>query len=77
MRDKIRIGCLNPAFSGARKRAEMLYHPCILEVPQIKRDKIRIDCLTLAFWGGQKRAKMLRHLSILEDPQTKWGQNQN
>ena len=25
-----RIGCLNLAFSGAQKRAEMLHHPCIL-----------------------------------------------
>ena len=28
--DKIRIGCLTPAFSGTQKRAEMLHHPCIL-----------------------------------------------
>ena len=32
--DKIRIGCLTPAFSGARKRGEMLLHPCILGGPQ-------------------------------------------
>ena len=28
--DKIRIGCLTLAFSGAQKRAEMLHNPCIL-----------------------------------------------
>ena len=28
--DKIRSGCLNPAFSGAQKRAEVLRNPCIL-----------------------------------------------
>ena len=47
--EKIRIGCLTPAFSGAHKRAEMLRHPCILGDPQTKGDKIRIGCLTLAF----------------------------
>ena len=38
-RDKIRIGCLTLAFSGAQKRAQMLPHPCILGGPQIKKDK--------------------------------------
>ena len=32
--DKIRIGCLTPAFSGAQKRAEMLPNPCVLRGPQ-------------------------------------------
>ena len=32
--DKIRIGCLHPAFLGAQKWAEMLHHPCILGGPQ-------------------------------------------
>ena len=32
--DEIRIGCLTHAFAGARKRAEMLCHPCILGGPQ-------------------------------------------
>ena len=31
---KIRSGYLTLAFSGAQKRAEMLYHPCILGGPQ-------------------------------------------
>ena len=43
--DKIRIGCLTPAFSGAQKWAEMLYYPVILGDPQTKGD-IRIGCLT-------------------------------
>ena len=34
--DKIRIGCLTPAFLGAEKRAEMLCHPCILGGPQTR-----------------------------------------
>ena len=33
-REKIRNGYLNPAFSGAEKRADMLCHPCILGGPQ-------------------------------------------
>ena len=32
--NKIRSGCLTPAFSGAQKRVEMLCHPCILGVPE-------------------------------------------
>ena len=44
--DKIRIGCLTPAFSGAQKKAEMLCHPCILGGLQTKEDEIRIGCLT-------------------------------
>ena len=35
-RDKIRIGCLTPAFSGTHKWAKMLCHTCILGDPQIK-----------------------------------------
>ena len=32
--DKMRIGCLIPAFSRAESRAEMLCHPRILEDPK-------------------------------------------
>ena len=32
--DKIRIGCLTPAFWRAHKWAEMLRHPCILDDSQ-------------------------------------------
>ena len=37
--DKTRIGCLNPAFSGARRRAEMLHNPFILWDPQQRGQK--------------------------------------
>ena len=32
--EKIRSGYLNPAFSGAQKRAELRRNPCILGGPQ-------------------------------------------
>ena len=32
--DRIRIGCLTPAFRRAHKWAEMLRHYCILDDPQ-------------------------------------------
>ena len=32
--NKIRSGCLTPAFSGAQKRAEMVRHPCVLGGPR-------------------------------------------
>ena len=32
--EKIRSGCLTPAFSGAQNRAEVLRNPCILRGPQ-------------------------------------------
>ena len=80
--NKIRSGCLTPAFSGAQKRARLLRHPCILGDPQrqargaknqkwcpTKGNKIRSGCLTLAFSVVQKRAEMLRHPCILGDPQ--------
>ena len=59
--DKIRIGCITPAFTGAQKRAEMLCHPCILGDPPTKGDKIRIGTLTHALSGAQRRAEMLCH----------------
>ena len=74
--DKIRIGCLTPAFWEAHKWAEMLHHPCILADLQRKGDKIRIGCLTRAFWEAHKWAEMLHHPCILGDPQQR-GQNQS
>ena len=73
--DKIRIGCLAPAFSGAQKRAEMLRHPCVFGGPQTKGDKIRSGCLNPAFLGAQKKAEVLCHPCVLKDPQTR-GHNQ-
>ena len=52
--DKIRFGCLTPAFSRDQKRAEMLRHPCNLGDPQIKGHKIRIGCLTPILLGVEK-----------------------
>ena len=66
---------IQPAFSGAQKRAEMLRHPCILGDPQTKGDKIRSGYLTPASSGAQKRAEMLRHPCILGGPQQR-GQNE-
>ena len=34
--NKIRSGCLAPAFSGAQKRAEVQRHPCVLGGPQTR-----------------------------------------
>ena len=47
------------AFSRAKKRAEVLRHPCSHGGPQTKGDKIRIGSLTPTFSGAQKRAEML------------------
>ena len=35
--DKLRNGCLTPAFSGAQKRVQIHRHPCILGGPQKKK----------------------------------------
>ena len=59
--DKIRIGCLTPAFSGP-KRGRKCY---------VTRDKIKIGGLTPAFQGAQKRVEMLHHPCILGGAQTK------
>ena len=49
--NKMRIGCLNPAFSGAQKRAEMLCHPCILRGPQQRGTKSELAASTLPSQG--------------------------
>ena len=75
--DKIRSGCLTPAFLVAQKRAEMLRHPCILGDPQTKGDQVRSRYLTSAFSGGHKREEVLRHPCIALGPQRQTrGQNQ-
>ena len=68
--EKIRIGCLTPAFSGAHNWEELLRNPCILGGPQ-KGDKIRIGYLTPAFSGACKWAELLRTPCILGGPQTR------
>ena len=55
---------------GARKRAEMLRHPCILGAPNKggqNRNRMPHPCRL----GAQKRAEMLSHSCFLGDPQTK------
>ena len=67
-RDKIELGCLTSAFSGAHKWAEMLHNRYILVVPRTKRHKIRIGCLTPAFSGAHKWAEMLHNPCNLAGP---------
>ena len=43
--DKIRIGYLTPAFSGAHKWAELLGNPCIFGGPQHKARGQNQKCL--------------------------------
>ena len=47
----------NPALPGAKMRAKMLRHPCILGGPQTKRDKIRIGCLNPLPCPGPKTGR--------------------
>ena len=46
---KIRIGCLNPALSGAQKWAEMLHYPSIHYWVLLKKQSI----LSIDTWGGK------------------------
>ena len=55
--DKIRSGCLTPAFSGAEKRAKMLRHPCILGDPQTKGEKNQKWPPHPCLLGGEKEGK--------------------
>ena len=50
-KNKIKISCPTPAFSGAHKWAEMQHNPCNLRCPQTERVKIRVGYLTPAFLG--------------------------
>ena len=55
--NKIRIGCLSHAFSGAEKWAEVLCHPCILGGPQQRGTKSELAASAMPFRdpkGGQK-----------------------
>ena len=78
----------HPAFSGAKKRAEMLRQPCILRVSPTpmagankKRfpkqgNKIGSGCLSPAFSGAQTRAEMLPHPGILGSPHKRGGKSE-
>ena len=52
--NKIRSGCLTPAFSGAQKRAEMLRHPCILRRPQERGRKSEVATSPLPSRGPER-----------------------
>ena len=81
--NQIKIGCLNPAFWGAQKWAQMLHHPYILGGPQQSGQnqsgpKRGPKCyIKHAFSGipnkgdkskrAQRRAEMLHHPCILGD----------
>ena len=71
---KIRIGCLTPAFSGAHKWAEMPHNPAFSGVPK-QRGTIKIGYLTPAFSEAHKWAEMLHNPCILRGPQTKGDKN--
>ena len=57
--NKIRSGCLTPAFLGAQKRAEMLCHPCILGDPQqrVTKSEVAASPLLFIFFGSRLRTK--------------------
>ena len=69
--DKIRTGCLNPAFSGPRRGRKCYVTPAFSGVPKQRGGKIRIGCLTPAFSRAQKRAELLRNPCVLGGPQAK------
>ena len=66
--NKIRSGCPNPAFSGARKRAETLCYPCILGDSQQMRTRCELAASTL-YSRAQGMAEMLLQSRILGGPQ--------
>ena len=55
--NKIRSGCLIPAFSGAQKRAEMQCHPCILRDPQQRGTKSEVAASPLPSRGPKRGRK--------------------
>ena len=55
--NKIKSGCLNPAFSGAQKRAEMLRHPFILGGPQQRETKSEVAVSPMPSPGPKRGPK--------------------
>ena len=55
--NKIRSGCLTPAFSAAQKGAEMLRHTCILGCPQQRRSKSEDTASPLPSEGPKRKRK--------------------
>ena len=66
--EKITIGCLTPAFSGAHKRAEVLCNPYILGGPQRQarvEDQKWVPHPCFLGGGGHKWVEVLRNPCIL------------
>ena len=57
-REKIRSGCLGPAFSWGQKRAKLLHNPCTLWGPQLKRNEIKSGHLTPCLLMGPKTGEL-------------------
>ena len=71
--DIIGRGCLTPAFSGAKRRAEVLPNPCVLGGPQHKGQNQK--WLPHRFFSrAHKRAQVQRNPCLLGGPQ-QTGQN--
>ena len=55
--NKIRIGCLSHAFSGAQKWVEVLCHPCILGGPQQRGAKSELAASAMPSRGPKSGRK--------------------
>ena len=68
--NKIRSGCLTPAFSGAQRGAHVLSNPCVLGRTQTTGQSEKWQpqpCLL----GVQNRAKKLRNPCVVGGPETR------
>ena len=75
--NKIRSGCLTPAFLGTQKRAEMQRHPCILGDPQQRGTKSEVAASPLPSWGPKRGRKCCVTPAFSRVPNAKRGeQNQ-
>ena len=75
-RSKIRMGCLNHAFSGAKKWAEVLRNPSILEGFQQRGAKSELNASAMPSRGPKSRRKCYVIPAFSGVP-NKGGQNQN
>ena len=74
--NKIRIGCLNHAFSGAQKWAEQLRNPCILGGLQKKAAKSELAATAMPF-RGPKSGRKCHVTPAFSGVPNKGEQNQN
>ena len=65
--DKIRIGYITPAFSGARHWVEWLHNPCLLGGPPTMGTKSEAATSPLPSWGARNWAEW-RHLPSRGSP---------